>query len=111
MSDTKNAERKNWTTKDWMSHVGAWETDRDTIEFGSVMAVGAMLIQFQQFVLWQVSQQPTQNAIEIGEVRHFAQSFPYLEPAHIKVLFTGDPPKNGTKVYVMPPAPEATKNE
>jgi len=63
-SDTKNAERKNWTTKDWMSHVGAWETDRDTIEFGSVMAVNAMLIQFQQFMLWQIEQQEQKSLCE-----------------------------------------------
>lgn len=47
-SELKNAERKNWTTKDWMTHVGAWETERGTIEFGSVMAVGAMLTQLAQ---------------------------------------------------------------
>lgn len=61
LSNTKYAERKNWTTKDWMNHVGAWEAEHHTIKFGSVMAVSAMLVQFQQCVLWQVSQQPVQE--------------------------------------------------
>ena len=39
--------------------------------------------------------------IEIGEVRHFAQPYPYLEPAHVEVFFNGKPPSHGTKVYVI----------
>lgn len=62
--DLKNADRKNWTTKDWMNHVGAWETDRDTIEFGSIMAVGAMLTQFSQCLMSQVSKQPAQEPVK-----------------------------------------------
>lgn len=41
-------ERAKWTTKQWYEHVGAWETPEGYIAFGSVMALGAMLIQFQR---------------------------------------------------------------
>jgi hypothetical protein len=42
------SERAKWTTNQWYEHVGAWETSEGFISFGSVMALGAMLIQFQR---------------------------------------------------------------
>jgi hypothetical protein len=42
------SERAKWTTQQWYEHVGAWETPEGHVAFGSVMALGAMLIQFQR---------------------------------------------------------------
>jgi hypothetical protein len=46
-------ERANWTTKQWYEHVGAWETAEGFISFGSVMALRAMLLQFQKMTIAQ----------------------------------------------------------
>lgn len=40
----------------------------------------------------------------IGEVQHYAA--PANLPAYVNVKWYGKPPKNGAKVYVLPPAPE-----
>lgn len=40
----------------------------------------------------------------IGEVQHYAA--PANLPAYVNVKWYGKPPKNGAKVYALPPAPE-----
>lgn len=50
--EQKLAERLNWTTKQWYEHVGAWEDGKDQIVFGTVMALRAMLVQFQAVTLY-----------------------------------------------------------
>lgn len=49
-----------------------------------------------------VQSQAQQEAI--GEVQHYAA--PANLPAYVNVKWYGKPPKNGAKVYVIPPAPE-----
>lgn len=46
--DQKLAQRIIWTVKQWYEHVGAWNDEKDQIVFGSVMALRAMLVQFQE---------------------------------------------------------------
>ena len=113
-SDEKNAKRKSWTTIDWMSHVGAWETERDTIEFGSVMAVNAMLIQFQQCLLWQVSHQPAQEPYGYvttlrNGTKHFYESMPYLNNA-VKCEAVYLQPQQPVKQEIWLPIETAPKN-
>lgn len=45
--EQKLTERTNWTFKQWYEHVGAWENDKGEIWFGTVMALRAMMVQFQ----------------------------------------------------------------
>lgn len=40
--------RKQWTNKDWFTHVGAWENEKGQLCFGSSMAFCAMLGQFHK---------------------------------------------------------------
>lgn len=44
----------------------------------------------------------------IGEVQHYAA--PANLPAYVNVKWYGKPPKNGAKVYAIPPAPEGDSN-
>ncbi|MBV6321974.1 hypothetical protein [Duganella violaceipulchra] len=45
--EQKLTERINWTVTQWAEHVGARENDRGEITFGTIMALRAMMIQFQ----------------------------------------------------------------
>lgn len=54
--DQMHAERVSWNTKQWYEHVGAWENDTGEVVFGSVMALCAMLAQFQAVTLYAVPQ-------------------------------------------------------
>lgn len=40
--------RKQWTNKDWFTHVGAWENEQGQLCFGSSQAFCAMLAQFHR---------------------------------------------------------------
>ncbi|SDF79334.1 MULTISPECIES: hypothetical protein [unclassified Duganella] len=60
----KLAERVSWTTKQWYDHVGAREDDKDQIVFGSVMALRAMLVQFQAVTLYAAGQRASALALE-----------------------------------------------
>lgn len=52
--DLKFSSRTTWTFKDWYEHVGAWKTERDTLEFGSTIAFGAMMQQFAACLKWRL---------------------------------------------------------
>jgi Zn finger protein HypA/HybF involved in hydrogenase expression len=68
-------ERANWTTKQWYEHVGAWETDEGFISFGSVMALRAMLLQFQKMTI-------DQSAASQQVVEHDREGWTWLQCPH-----------------------------
>lgn len=40
--------RRDWTTKDWYIHLGAWENEKGQLCFGSTIAFAIMLDQFHR---------------------------------------------------------------
>nr|WP_315249227.1 hypothetical protein [uncultured Duganella sp.] len=60
--EQKLAGRVNWTTKQWYEHVGAWENEHDQIVFGSVMALRAMMVQFQAVTLYAADRRASQDS-------------------------------------------------
>jgi hypothetical protein len=65
--DQKLAARVCWTTKQWYEHVGAWENEHDQIVFGSVMALRAMMVQFQDVSLYAASKRAAQASTAQGD--------------------------------------------
>jgi hypothetical protein len=71
--EQKLAERVGWTVKQWYEHVGAWENSKDEITFGSVMALRAMMLQFQSVTSYATKKrialapQPATPAPAMGE--------------------------------------------
>lgn len=106
------AERAPWNTMDWAKHVGAWETERDTVEFGSWMAVQAMLIQFQKFTIGQMVQSQAQQT----EQEPYAYDVPTEDGTELAyaIYYTkyhNPLPEGAIPLYVIPPAPEGGQHE
>lgn len=87
-----NHERSKWTTKQWYEHVGAWETPEGYISFGSVMAVSAMLIQFQR-ALWV----PASSIGSIEDFNEFNRLIDELEGAASEAYSCGNDFGTGDK--------------
>lgn len=73
--------------------------DATTAELPNLSSSAARVIRFL------LAAQAQQEAI--GEVQHYAA--PANLPAYVNVKWHGKPPKNGAKVYALPPAPEGGK--
>lgn len=100
--EQKLAERINWNTKQWYEHVGAWENEHDQIVFGSVMALRAMLVQFQAVALYAADQRTaTQQAAEdIGCLREQATAWHAVHNALTEVCpgwHNSEVPTSGTE--------------
>jgi hypothetical protein len=99
VQEQKQAERINWNTKQWYEHVGAWENDTDEIVFGSVMALRAMMVQFQAVTHYALCQRaashPERRRLTVKVTENDLNSMPG---------FNGDPPEKYTVELVPDPA-------